>query len=390
MPFQAIRTILKNLKSAKNYRYLKSLHHEDDFVYFNGQKLLNLAGNDYLALAKNEALKEEFFKHLKQKDCYFSSSSSRSLSGNFSIYEDFENDLAAKINENLKPKDKKEVLHFNSGYQLNLSCIQALSSVPNTLFISDKLIHASIIDGLRLGGKKFLRFKHNDMSHLQDLLEKQYKKYDFIIVISEALFSMNGDFAPLQRLVALKKQYKNILLYIDEAHSVGCFDEKGLGLVNSLNLVQEIDFLVFTFGKALASMGACMICAEDFKNFFINKSRAFIYSTALPPLNVAWTHFICGKLAFFTKERRRLFFISDFFKTMLENKGFEVLGNAYIISLLCNSNERADELSLRLLKKGFFAPAIKEPTVPKNTARIRFSLSANIKEEDLIRLGEVI
>ncbi|MCX2683043.1 pyridoxal phosphate-dependent aminotransferase family protein [Campylobacter sp. MIT 21-1685] len=388
-----MKQILENLKKENNYRFLKTIQYEGKYVLYQGKKVLNLAGNDYLNIAKNENLREEFFRQIQKKDFFLSSSSSRSLSGNCSVYEKFENDLAQKMNKTnphslkqMKSKDTKEVLHFNSGYQLNLSCIQALGTLANTLFIADKSIHASVIDGLRLSTSTFVRFRHNDMSHLESLLQQHYKKYENIILISEALFSMDGDFTKLKKLIEFKKQYKNILLYIDEAHSVGCFDESGLGFARYLGLDQEIDFLVFTFGKALASTGACIITKKEFKEFFINKARAFIYSTALPPLNVAWTHFIFEKLSTFTQQRHNLQEKSQFLKNTLLQNGFEVLGQAHIISLMCKSNEKADELANRILQCGIFAPAIKVPSVAKNTARIRFSLHCDLDEEDLEKI----
>ena len=372
-----VEKILQTLENEANLRTLTPLKHEGNFVFKQGKKLLNLAGNDYLALATNSALKKEFLESVREEDLYFSSSSSRSLSGNFEIYEKLENTLKNKL--------QKEVLLFNSGYQLNSSCIAALASVPHTLFLADRLIHASMIDGLR--GANFLRFRHNDMEHLQILLEKNHAKYENIIILSEALFSMDGDLAKLQELVELKKKYKNVLLYIDEAHSVGCFGG-GFGLVKELEL--EVDFLIFTFGKALASMGACMITSKQFKDFFINKARALIYSTALPPINVAFSLFIFEKIASFEKQRIKLKALSEYFKKILRAKELEFLGDYYIISLILKENQKALEVALKLEENGIFAPAIKTPTVPKNSARIRFSLHANLSERELDKIAELL
>ncbi|EAI2893551.1 aminotransferase class I/II-fold pyridoxal phosphate-dependent enzyme [Campylobacter upsaliensis] len=372
-----VEKILQTLENEANLRTLTPLKHEGNFVFKQGKKLLNLAGNDYLALATNSALKKEFLESVREEDLYFSSSSSRSLSGNFEIYEKLENTLKNKL--------QKEVLLFNSGYQLNSSCIAALASVPHTLFLADRLIHASMIDGLR--GANFLRFRHNDMEHLQILLEKNHAKYENIIILSEALFSMDGDLAKLQELVELKKKYKNVLLYIDEAHSVGCFGG-GFGLVKELEL--EVDFLIFTFGKALASMGACMITSKQFKDFFINKARALIYSTALPPINVAFSLFIFEKIASFEKQRIKLKALSEHFKKILRAKELEFLGDYYIISLILKENQKALEVALKLEENGIFAPAIKTPTVPKNSARIRFSLHANLSERELDKIAELL
>ncbi|MBF7067392.1 pyridoxal phosphate-dependent aminotransferase family protein [Campylobacter volucris] len=373
-----MQDILQKLKDENNYRFLRKLKHLDKYVIYNDQKLLNLAGNDYLNLANDKKLKQEFLENLKDENLYFSSSSSRSLSGNFEIFEEFEEFLEKKFN--------KKILHFNSGYSLNTSCLQALGLLKNTLFLADKLVHASIIDGLRLSGAKFIRFKHNDIKHLQALVQKYHKEFENIIIISEALFSMDGDFAPIKEFVSLKKEYKNIKIYIDEAHSVGCFGDDGLGYVKFLGLEKDVDFLVFTFGKAIASMGACMI--SDEKDFFINKARAFIYSTAIAPINVAWTLYVFKNLHQFNEKRKNLSSIALNFKNLLSQKG-EVLGDAYIVSLLLKQNDLADKFYKKLLENGIFAPAIKEPTVPKNTARIRFSLHSDLNENDIKKIMEI-
>ncbi|EDP6317024.1 pyridoxal phosphate-dependent aminotransferase family protein [Campylobacter jejuni] len=379
----SLENILEALEKNHNLRKLTSLKHEGNFVFKEGKKLLNLAGNDYLNLSSCKSLKDEFLDNVKEQDLFFSSSSSRSLSGNFTIYEELESFLKSKFKE-------KEILHFNSGYHLNISCIAALVSIPNTLFLVDKFIHASMIDGLKLGGAKFFRFHHNDMNHLENLIQKHYDHYENIIILSEALFSMDGDFSDFNTLIAFKEKYPKIKLYIDEAHSVGCFDEEGLGLVKALNLEEKVDFIVFTFGKALASMGACIICDEKYKKFFINKARAFIYSTALPPINVAWTKFIFEKMSELKEKREKLQIIGNFFKNQLIEKNHQILGDAYIISLVLGENQKTIELAKKLETNGIFAPAIKEPTVPKNTARIRFSLHAGLSKEDLKKVIELL
>lgn len=378
-----VEKILQDLKNDHNLRSLPHLKHEGKFVYKEGKRLLNLASNDYLALSYDKELKQEFLSTLKDENLFFSSSSSRSLSGNFEIYEELEDYLKADFKD-------KEILHFNSGYHLNLSCIAALSSLDKTLFLADKFIHASMIDGLRLNGANFFRYKHNDLDRLVSLIQKHYEKYENIIILSEALFSMDGDFSDLKALVELKKTYPKIKLYIDEAHSVGCFDKKGLGFAKSLGLENEIDFLVFTFGKAVASMGACMICAKKYKDFFINKARAFIYSTALPPINVAFTLFIFKNMTKFQNKRENLYHLSQNFKNKLQEKKYQILGDCYIISLILGDNKKALEIAQILEKSGLFAPAIKEPTVPKNTARIRFSLHAGLNQNDLDPILELL
>lgn len=378
-----VKNILDSLKNEHNLRTLTPLKHQDIFVFKNDKKLINLAGNDYLALAMDKDFTHSFLSNLPQEFCYLSSSSSRSLSGNFDIYENLELFLHHHLSS-------KSALIFNSGYHLNTACIASLKNLGNVFFIADKQIHASMVDGLRLSGAKFARFAHNDRDDLESLLQKYHTKYDAIIILSEALFSMDGDFAPLENLVSLKKKYSNVLLYLDEAHSVGSIGQEGLGLARELGLEKEIDFLVFTFGKAMASVGACMLCNEDFKQFFVNKARSLIYSTALPPLNIAFSLFVFEHLESFAYRRQRLRELSAFLKEKLLKKGLKVLGEAYIISVIYGENEKAINQAHLLEDEGFFCPAIKAPTVSKNTARLRLSLNANLNEEILERLIEIL
>lgn len=378
-----VKDILDSLKNDHNLRTLTPLKHQDIFVFKNDKKLINLAGNDYLALAMDKNFTHSFLSQIPQESCYLSSSSSRSLSGNFDIYEKFEAFLCRHVSS-------KSALIFNSGYHLNIACIASLKNLGNVFFIADKQIHASMVDGLRLSGARFARFAHNNMEALESLLQKYYAQYDAVIILSEALFSMDGDFALLENLIVLKRKYPNVLLYLDEAHSVGSFGQEGLGLAKELGFEKEIDFLIFTFGKAIASVGACMLCNEDFKQFFINKARSLIYSTAIPPLNVAFSLFVFEHLESLAHRRQRLIELSSFLRQNLVKKGLKVLGEAYIISVIYGENEKAIKQAHLLEDKGFFCPAIKAPTVSKNTARLRLSLNANLNEEILKRLVEIL
>ncbi|MGX3045524.1 aminotransferase class I/II-fold pyridoxal phosphate-dependent enzyme [Helicobacter sp. T3_23-1056] len=420
-----IKQILDSLKKQDNYRYLRDFSHNGAYLCGDKKRLLNLASNDYLGLATSKKMIKKFYRFFRktsQNDfSYFSSSSSRLLSGGFGIYGVFE----AYLDSIFLPKKS---LLFNSGYHLNISLLQALSHLPNSLFLLDFYAHASIIDGVRLGGADFKRFRHNDMLHLRELLESRAKKYEHIFIISEGVFSMEGDFAMLGEIIALKNEYKkmgkNIYIYLDEAHSVGVFgkctcDEiakqkriarckkqdlsdfafndfvrdfgaqnDGLGLARALDLHSQIDFLIFTFGKAIGSMGACVICDKHFKDFFVNKARGLIYSTALPPINVAFSHFVFQKLGTKSMARRRgkLANLSEVFKSGLgiiaSKYHLTSLGKSHIFSLILGENTRAIKLAKKLESSGIYAPAIKYPTVPKDMARIRFCLNANISQKE--------
>ena len=374
---QATKT-LQALKDDNNLRTLQDIQHDGIYIIKDNKRMLNLSSNDYLGIATDRELREEFFDTIDKESLLLGSTSSRSLSGNYRIFTQLEDYIAAQFSN-------KSCLLFNSGYHLNISCMQALSEFSNVLFVIDKFVHASIIDGLRLGGKRFMRYAHNDMQSLASILEKTHNQYESIIIVSEGLFSMDGDLAQLDSLCAFKQQYSNVMLYLDEAHSVGVFGENGLGLA-SLGYENSIDFLVYTFGKAIGSFGACMICSPHLKDFFINKARGFIYSTAIAPINVAWNLFVFQKLKSMQNRRKHLLHLSELLRKECAKYNINLMGEAQILSLIAHTNENALLLADKLSHKGFFAPAIKTPSVPPNTARLRISLTSNMQEEMMIEL----
>ena len=374
--------ILQALKDDNNLRTLQDIQHDGIYIIKDNKRMLNLSSNDYLGIATDRELREEFFDTIDKESLLLGSTSSRSLSGNYRIFTQLEDYIAAQFSN-------KSCLLFNSGYHLNISCMQALSEFSNVLFVVDKFVHASIIDGLRLGGKRFMRYAHNDMQSLASILEKTHNQYESIIIVSEGLFSMDGDLAQLDSLCAFKQQYSNVMLYLDEAHSVGVFGENGLGLA-SLGYENSIDFLVYTFGKAIGSFGACMICSTHLKDFFINKARGFIYSTAIAPINVAWNLFVFQKLKTMKDRRKHLLHLSELLRKECAKYNISLMGEAQILSLIAHTNENALLLADKLSHKGFFAPAIKTPSVPPNTARLRISLTSNMQEEMMIDLVSVL
>lgn len=374
--------ILQALKDDNNLRTLQDIQHDGIYIIKDNKRLLNLSSNDYLGIATDRELREEFFDTIDKESLLLGSTSSRSLSGNYRIFTQLEDYIAAQFSN-------KSCLLFNSGYHLNISCMQALSEFSNVLFVVDKFVHASIIDGLRLGGKRFMRYTHNDMQSLASILEKTHNQYESIIIVSEGLFSMDGDLAQLDSLCAFKQQYSNVMLYLDEAHSVGVFGENGLGLA-SLGYENSIDFLVYTFGKAIGSFGACMICSTHLKDFFINKARGFIYSTAIAPINVAWNLFVFQRLKSMQNRRKHLLNLSELLRKECAKYNINLMGEAQILSLIAHTNENALLLADKLSHKGFFAPAIKTPSVPPNTARLRISLTSNMQEEMMIELVSVL
>lgn len=375
-----IDKILANLKNKQQFRQIPHITHDGFYISQNGRKMLNLSSNDYMAVALKGDLEREF---LSGGASGLGSTSSRSLSGNYAVYDEFESLIATQF-------VGKSALLFNSGYHLNTACVCAMAKLKNTLIVADKQIHASMIDGLLMSEAKFLRYPHNDLVKLDEILAKNSPNFDQIIILSEALFSMDGDFCDILGLVELKRKYQNILLYIDEAHSVGAVGASGLGLCDKMGVANEIDFIVYTFGKALGSMGAAMICAPKWRDYFVNLARGLIYSTALPPINVAYTKFVFAKLMQMQSNRSHLAEISSQFRGLLRQKGLKIFGDTYIVFVLAGSNKNALNLAQTLQNLGYFAPAIRPPTVAVGASRLRLSLHAGLEIADLMGLVDAL
>lgn len=335
---------------------------------------LDLSSNDYLGLGQRHTdFMEEFTDRFH--DAAFTSSASRLLSTNQKYHFLLESFLARLYG--------KESLLFNSGYHANVGCIGALT-LPSTLFICDKLIHASVIDGLRIAGAEFKRFPHNDISKLRKMLEKAVQHFERVIVVVESIYSMDGDQAPLKEIVKLKHDYPSMLLYVDEAHAFGVRGPHGLGLCEEYGLIERTDILVGTFGKAAASVGAFAIIDKELKSLFINTARPFIFSTALPPVNVAWSLLMTEKITDMSESRQQLSEMSDFFSRELSDiTGHPTGSSSQIIPFITGNAALAIDIAQKLRNKGYLALPIRRPTVPPGGERIRFSLSAGMNIEEL-------
>ena len=369
--------VLNTLEAAGNLRRLPEVRHQGKWIEKEGQKMLNLSSNDYLGLASRMDLRDSFLTWLQETALPLSSSSSRLLTGNFSVYEALEQQMC-------KAFGREAALLFNSGYHANTGILPALAD-KQTLILADKLVHASIIDGILLSGAPFQRYKHNNYEHLEQLLSKTSGQYEQTIIVTESIFSMDGDVADLHQLVRLKKSYPDVMLYIDEAHAIGVRGKNGLGIAEEQNCIGEIDFLVGTFGKALASMGAYLLCSKTIREYLVNTMRPLIFSTALPPTQIAWTHFLFDRLPEFTAERQQLSQTSRLLATALQGRGGEI-SNSHIIPFIIGGNEGCIQKALQLQRKGFYCLPVRPPTVPQGTARIRFPLTASIHPEDIQNL----
>lgn len=359
---------LNALQSVGMLRSLPQVEQIGNRVVKDGREMLNLSSNDYLGIADRMDFREEFLSDLTAKNFRATSSSSRLLTGNFPSYDRLEKRLCELYH-------RDAALIFNSGYHANIGILPAITD-SHTLILADKLVHASIVDGINLSKAKCIRYRHNRYDQLTDLLEKSYSEYEQIIVVTESIFSMDGDRSDLLRLTALKKQYPSIMLYVDEAHAVGVCGQQGLGCCEELGIIPDIDFLVGTFGKALASAGAFVICSQTMKPYLINTMRSLIFTTALPPVVLDWSLFVLNKVVGMQQEREYLQRISRQVQCAVETHNNGIVSESHIVPFLCGSAEKAVNTAVQMQRKGFYLLPVRPPTVPKGTSRLRISLNA--------------
>lgn len=369
--YEDYKNILDELKKHSHFRDLKNFEGKDEkYIYFKGKKLLNLSSNNYLNFADNKQITEEFLNSAGA-EYSFGSASARLLTGTLPVYSELEKLLSDLYG-------KESALIYNSGYHANVGISSALNQKGDVIF-SDKLNHASIIDGMKLSDGKFFRFPHNNMEALEKLLIRERKNYKNAFIITESVFSMDGDIEDLKKIIELKKKY-NCNLIIDEAHAFGVFGEKGLGVAEELGIINDVDLIVGTFGKAVGSMGAFVVGSKVLIDFLINKSRSFIFSTALPPVNIAFTKWIIeNKFPLVKEKRKRMLSIAKKFGS-----------DSHIIPVIVGENKDTVDLCEVLFHNGYFTLPIRPPTVPAGTSRLRLSLTCEIEETELELLMENI
>lgn len=341
-----------------------------------GSGTVDLSSNDYLGLAEDEDLRSEFLQGINAQTFLPTSSASRLLSAHQDAYKELEAELGRLYGG--------EALLFNSGYHANTGLVSALGG-KQTLFVADRLVHASIIDGLKLSGSQFERFRHNDYAHLGRIIERLGGEYERVVIVVESVYSMDGDSVDISALVRAKALHPNALLYVDEAHGVGVCGTNGLGLTLGTGYEKDVDILVGTFGKALASAGAFAILSAELKEFMVNKARSLIFSTSLPPICAQWSLATLRKALTMDAERAHLHDLAVALQ--------RVTGSAsasHIQPLIVGDAHRAVALSASLLERGFKVLPIRTPTVPPGTERLRFSLSARLALSQIDELASIL
>ena len=370
-----IETELQQLNEAGLYRRLRRVEGDQGpTVVLDGKEVVNFSSNNYLGLANHPALLEAAKNALDRYGC--GSGASRLISGNMTLHEELEAKLAAL-------KGTEAALVFNSGFQANVGIISTLIGQGDAVF-SDALNHASIIDGCRLSRAKVYVYGHANPEQLEDCL-KQASACRRKLIVTETLFSMDGDEAPLEEIVDLAEKY-NALLMVDEAHATGVYGPDGAGIVAKLGLSSRVPFQMGTLGKALGGFGAYVAGNGDFREFMINRCRSFIFTTAPPPALMAMA---IAALKIVKKEPQRR-------RSLWENcaklgSGLKALGytlansQSQIMPLMVGEAGECMRLSERLLRRGVFAQGIRPPTVPPGTSRLRITVMATHTGEQLQR-----
>jgi 8-amino-7-oxononanoate synthase len=348
-------------------------------IVVQGREYVDLSSNDYLGLSGHSALREAAAGALT--DWGTSAASSRLLSGSTVLHRRLEERVAAF-------KGKEAALVFNSGYQANLGLLQALCDDESVVF-ADKLSHASIIDGLRLAGALCVRFRHNDSDHLRQLLQKRRGERRKAFIVTETVFSMDGDVCPLGELVRLKDEY-DCMLIVDEAHATGLFGETGAGLVEETGLNDRVDVIMGTFSKALGSFGAYVAASGDIADYLVNCARSFIFSTALPPSVIAANIAAIDVVIAEPERRDRVLIQSRRLRDRLRSQGLLVPGESQIVPVVLGDNGRTTRAAEVLRDRGWWLLPIRHPTVPSGQARLRLSVTYDQEPAVLEKLADDI
>jgi len=333
-------------------------------VKINGRKMINFCSNDYLGLSKHPLLQQRAMEYMRQYGA--GSTASRLVCGNVEGFDKIENSIA-------RLTEKESALVFNSGFQTNVSIIPALAD-KETLILSDELNHNSIIQGALLSRCRVEKFRHNNMNQLEDRLKQNKNKgFTRTLILTESVFSMDGDTCKMETLSALSETYEAIL-FVDEAHAAGVLGKNGMGLTTGKN----VDIAMGTFSKAAGSFGAYVACSNDIKDYLVNFCNGLIYTTALPPSVLGTIDAALELIPGMESERKALMQKADYLRLKLNIMGFNT-GNSstQIIPVIIGDEKETLDLSEWLRNNHILAVTFRPPTVPKGESRIRLSLSAS-------------
>ena len=370
-----IEKLTRRLEKDLNDRKTKNLYRE--IKLYNSYRY-NLASNDYFCLRYHPKVISK-----AQEACELygtGSGASPLLSGFLPCHKEL-------LDEILRWKQKSSGILFNSGYAANQSILKYLPGKKD-LILADRLIHNSLVQGLKQCAAKFIRYSHINMTNLENLLQKYHKNYDSIFVITESVFSMDGDYPDLKKLVNLKKKYPFILV-LDEAHGTGVFGPTGGGLAEEMGVLSEIDILMGTLGKSLGSMGAYVLSNnQSIIDYLTNEASEYIYSTFLSPSQAGAALEAIKLIKNYDKQRKILKNLSKYLRKSVSTSSEDYLSP--IIPVLIGDPQKTIKLRDTLLEKGILVGAVRPPTVPANTSRLRISLNSGINKSVLNELLNIL
>ncbi len=370
---------LQQLREEGLYRQMRVLASgADSRVQIDGRPMRDFCSNNYLGLANHPEVIAAVKKGL---DAWgFGSGGSRLVCGNMAPHQRLEGRLAAWLG-------KEACLIFPSGYAANHAILTTLPG-KNDLVVIDKLVHASIIDGAQAGPATVRTWPHRQTEKLRKLLDRG--GYEQAFIVTDSLFSMDGDFAPLAELAEIKKKY-NAMLVVDEAHAFGCIGPEGAGYAAEKELSDAVDIMIATFSKALGGAGGFVASSRTMVDYLINKARGFIFTTGIPAVNCLAAEAALDLIQREPQRRQRLIDQGRYLRERCRERGWDTGGSeSYIVPVILGSAERAVEVSRRLFERGFFVPAIRPPTVPPAGSRLRISLMSEHTHKDIDELCDTL
>lgn len=370
---ERLSSILHGIKEKGNYRavkYLKPL--STTRILYNGKEYLNLCSNSYLSLHTHPDVVDAAKRAADEYGA--GTCSSRSVSGSIDLYEKLEDEIASY-------KGYRKGLIFSNGYMANIGIISTLTHEGDVIF-SDELNHSSLIDSMRLSRAKKVVYRHRDVDDLEAKIKKEQARGKKFIV-TETVFSMDGDIAPLADLYRLKERHE-VYIIVDDAHGTGVFGEKGVGVEELQHLTGAMDIHMATFGKSLGSYGAFVLSDEIVIDFLINRARTFMYTTALPAPVLGAAMAALKLVRESTTFKDDLWSNIDYLRTGLENAGFDLKDSVGpIVPIVVGEDKATTAMQEAILEKGLFLQAIRPPTVPEGTSRLRFTVVRGLTQDDM-------
>lgn len=345
---------------------------EGKYIYIGGKKYIDFSSNNYLGLRDDERVKEAAIKAVEKYGA--GSGASRAVTGTAMIYRELEEKIATF-------KNKERALVFNSGYDANVAIFSSIFDAKDVVF-ADRLVHASIIDGIKLSGAKMIRFKHNDIEELEEKMKKYGNMYKKAGVVTESVFSMDGDIGSIAEIAKLKERYGFIYI-VDEAHATGVFGKRGSGIVEEKGVEKSVDIVMGTLGKALGSFGAYAASSRDINSYLINRARPFIFSTSLPPSAVGAAMKAVEIVESSSNVREKLHENFRYMQSKIEDTGFKNISSTQIIPVIIGENSKTMELQKKMEESGIIVAGIRPPTVPEGSARLRITINALHTKDDM-------